>query len=299
MAINKSYVSKLGADYKISDHFSLGEMRCKNGADLVLWMKELMAQLEDTRTYLGATVTINSGYRTEAYNKKIGGASSSQHCKGTAADVTVKIDGNVVAAKLICCIAQDLGFKGIGYISERSVHLDMRESGTYKGDERYGYGGNVNGDFYTYFKISKATVLAWKKNQVTAYVAAEPVDGLTPFWEKAIAAGITTGEDQKGDAKRGQVMTFIARKITGDKTLTVDAGIAYAKEHGYSTGESPDLYSTRNQVAAMIYRAKTGQKEESFDKVWAWAKEQGITDGSLQNDTATREEAVTMILRGV
>lgn len=158
-------IKSLGRDYKISPHFKLSEMACKDGSDKVFYSTELMAKLEELRAYGGFTVSINSGYRTPAYNKKIGGASRSQHRFGTAADIVVKKNGAVVSAKRVCCLCQSLGFKGIGYISANAVHVDMRAVGSYRGDELRGFNGNVGGDFYRYFGISKAEIEALKVSQ--------------------------------------------------------------------------------------------------------------------------------------
>ena len=176
MSIKTVYVSKLGKDYKISEHFTLGETQCKDGTDKVLYSTDLMDKLEALRAYGGFTITINSGYRTASYNKKIGGATSSQHIKGTAADVVVKKDGAVIPAKLICCLAQTLGFKGIGYISANAVHLDMRESGTYRGDERSGYSGNIGNDFYAYFGVNTAQITALKVASATTITCENNVE---------------------------------------------------------------------------------------------------------------------------
>lgn len=165
MSIKTAYISKVGRDYALSPHFKLSEFACKNGADKVLYSTELLDKLEELRSYGGFTVSINSGYRTAAYNRKVGGASNSQHIKGTAADIVVRKDGEVVDAKLICCFCQSLGFKGVGYISANAVHVDMRASGSYRGDERKGYGGNVGGDFYKCFGIAKAQIEALRAPQ--------------------------------------------------------------------------------------------------------------------------------------
>lgn len=171
MSVKTAYISKLGANYPLSDHFTLGEMQCKDGSDKVLYSTDLLDKLEELRSYGGFTITINSGYRTEAYNKKIGGASASQHLKGTAADIVVKKDGKVVNARLICCLCQTLGFKGIGYISANATHVDMRANGKYRGDERSGYGNNVS-DFYRYFGLNISQITALKAvtetNTITA-----------------------------------------------------------------------------------------------------------------------------------
>lgn len=164
MEIKTAYISKQGKGYKISDHFNLAEMASRDGSDKVLYSTDLMAMLEKLRAYGGFTIRINSGYRSPAYNRKIGGASKSQHTLGTAADIVVKKDGKRVSGKLICCLCQDLGFRGVALIkgSGYAVHVDMRSSGTYRGDENHGYSNNVGGDFYLYFGIKKSQVEALK-----------------------------------------------------------------------------------------------------------------------------------------
>lgn len=157
-------VKKYGKNYKISDHFTLGEFQCKDGSDTVKYSTELLAMLEKLRSYGNFTISINSGYRTPAYNQKIGGASKSKHTEGYAADIMVKQNGKTVNAKLVCCLCQTLGFKGIGYISANATHLDMRPSGTYRGDERSGYGNNVT-DFYRYFNVSTCDIAELKASQ--------------------------------------------------------------------------------------------------------------------------------------
>ena len=42
---------------------------------------------EPIRAHLGAPIKVNSGYRSPAVNKRIGGATSSQHCIGEAIDL--------------------------------------------------------------------------------------------------------------------------------------------------------------------------------------------------------------------
>lgn len=168
MAVKTYSVSKLGRNYLVSPHFKLSEFQCRDGSDKVLIDSELVKFLEKLREYLGGdgicTVGINSGYRTPAYNVNIGGASKSKHTEGYAADIVVKQYGKRVSGKLICCLCQTLGFKGIAYIKGTgyAVHVDMRPSGTYRGDERKGYGNNVGGDFYKYFGIKKSQVEALK-----------------------------------------------------------------------------------------------------------------------------------------
>ena len=169
MAVLKKYISKQGKGFKVSPHFTLGEIASKDGADKVLYAEETLAMLEELRSVVGGDeyevkILVNSFYRSEAHNKKVGGASNSTHCKGYAADVKVKKQGEYIPAKLLCCLAQSMGFKGIGYINSNSVHLDMYGR-IYRGDETKGYGNNVKNDFYSYFKVSKADVEALKSGK--------------------------------------------------------------------------------------------------------------------------------------
>ena len=233
MSIQKKYISKVGRDYLISPHFTLNEMACKDGSDEVLYSTELMSMLEKLRAYGGFTVHINSGYRSPSYNRKIGGASKSQHTLGTAADIVVKKNGKTVSAKKICCLCQDLGFKGVAYISESAVHVDMRSSGLYRGDERKGYSGNVGGDFYRYFNIPKSEINALKdKEQEEEKVTQQQFDDMMNVWIAKQAAK-EPEEWSKDDREWAESNGII--KGTG-------AGFSYR------------AYCTREQMVAFLHR---------------------------------------------
>lgn len=49
--------------------------------------------LDPLRAAYGSPIIVNSGYRSRALNKAVGGSATSQHCKGMAADIRAK-DGN-------------------------------------------------------------------------------------------------------------------------------------------------------------------------------------------------------------
>jgi hypothetical protein len=57
------------------------------------------------RDHFGVPIRISSGYRSAALNKAIGGASSSQHCKGEAIDIDM--DGTTVTNKQIFDFIKD------------------------------------------------------------------------------------------------------------------------------------------------------------------------------------------------
>jgi len=106
----------------ISKHFNRAEFACKCGCGFAAVDVELVGILEEVREKFGA-VTINSGCRCLAHNRKVGGALDSEHQKAIAADFTVPgVSPQVIADYLR---NKYPGRYGIGeYLSW--VHLDVR-----------------------------------------------------------------------------------------------------------------------------------------------------------------------------
>lgn len=78
---------------KLTENFSIEELNKHNFdmPDEVLDnLKMLAVQLEIIRAHFNAPVRINSGYRNLEYNRNIGSKDTSQHVKGTAADIVIK-----------------------------------------------------------------------------------------------------------------------------------------------------------------------------------------------------------------
>ena len=82
---------------KLSDHFTLAELTVTNtglpnaasGVELDN-LKRLASTLESVRALANAPITVNSGYRSAAVNKAVGGSATSAHAKGLAADINAK-----------------------------------------------------------------------------------------------------------------------------------------------------------------------------------------------------------------
>ena len=112
---------------KLSTHFKVKEFACGDGSDAVLVAPRLVMVLQSIRSRFGAAVTINSGYRTPQYNAKIGGVAHSQHCYGTAADITVRGQKPAAVAAYARQIMPDWG--GVGVYSQKGfTHIDVRET---------------------------------------------------------------------------------------------------------------------------------------------------------------------------
>lgn len=121
-----AYSKSKQGDVQLSRNFKVKEFSCKDGSDVVFISPKLVLILQSIRDYFGKPVTINSGYRTAAYNKKIDGAAYSQHMYGTAADI--RIDG--IKPEDVAAIARKfLGNNkgGVGIYST-FTHVDIRET---------------------------------------------------------------------------------------------------------------------------------------------------------------------------
>ena len=153
-------------DYKLSPHFALHEFRCDSGSKTVKYSEETIALLEkifETCANVGKAI-ITSGYRTPEQSPKKGGTKDDGHTVGIAVDVKwYDKNNNLIAPKYIACVAQDIGFTGIG-LMKNSIHLDTRTTANYKngkwwGDETKEYSLSANGkDFYNYCGLSREEV---------------------------------------------------------------------------------------------------------------------------------------------
>lgn len=122
MALKAYSVAKDGATY-ISKNFRVREFRCQDGSDVVFIESDLVDILQKIRDHFGRAVTINSAFRTFSHNKKVGGATYSQHLYGTAADIKVSGVAANVVADFVETLMPNTG--GIGRYST-FTHVDVR-----------------------------------------------------------------------------------------------------------------------------------------------------------------------------
>lgn len=162
MSIKKYSYSK-DKNKNITPHFKVYEFASfingKLYSDEILIDLDFINKLEEIITICNCSkAIISSGYRTNSADRDIGGTGTGQHVLGRAVDICFYDQNNkIIPSQFICCIAQDLDFKGIAYITESYVHLDNREIGTYKGDERTG-NSTVTNNFYNYFNLNKSDI---------------------------------------------------------------------------------------------------------------------------------------------
>ena len=90
---------------RITENFSLSEFDCKDGTELPTSLLPNVLDLADNlqvlRDYLGVPISINSAYRTLEYNRKIKGATNSQHLLAKAADIVVESKSPEEVANII------------------------------------------------------------------------------------------------------------------------------------------------------------------------------------------------------
>tara|TARA_Y100001958_G_C21231657_1_gene557449 strand:- start:697 stop:1290 length:594 start_codon:yes stop_codon:yes gene_type:complete len=127
-------IPRVAPNQRLSPNFSLHEFRCKDEnktsvpEKYINNIRDLTKNLERIRKEVGdKPIVIISGYRTPEYNKKIGGATRSQHMHAKAADIRV----NGMKSEDLKNIILDLIDKkeitqgGVGYYPS-FVHYDIR-----------------------------------------------------------------------------------------------------------------------------------------------------------------------------
>jgi uncharacterized protein YcbK (DUF882 family) len=104
----------------LSAHFSKNEFREHGSGLLIGPAPQLVQVLEWIRASTGgAPLRIISGYRSAAYNARVGGARNSQHIYGRAADIP---SGRCTVAQALAAGAVGVGYDRDGWV----VHVDVR-----------------------------------------------------------------------------------------------------------------------------------------------------------------------------
>ena len=116
---------------QITKNFSWEEFASGDGAPFSAEAKknipELAKNLEVLRAEIQRPIRINSGYRSPAYNQKVGGVHDSQHVLGKAADIVVNgLTPKELAQKIETLIRSGRMKQGGLGIYDTFVHYDIR-----------------------------------------------------------------------------------------------------------------------------------------------------------------------------
>ena len=242
-------------------HFNVREFRCQCGqSHETLIASELVDKLEALYTVLNCSkIIVTSGYRCPEHDKVVGGTSSGQHTKGTAADVCCYgQDGQPISSKAVCCKAQDLGFGGIANITAayQYTHLDVRTGYRWLGDETKG-NGTVTEDFYKYFGIKKTTETTSILKGIDVSYCQNKVD-----WDAAKASGLVDFAILRAGYGRetSQVDTQFERNYAACKRLGIPVGVYW-----YSYATTAAEAEQEAKVCLQTIRGKQFEYPVAFD----------------------------------
>lgn len=224
----KTYSLAKDGDKQLTENFKVREFRCKDGSDKILIDDNLPKLLQTIRDAFGKPITINSAYRTPAYNKKVGGASSSQHVQGKAADIVVQDIPPFAVAAWMEQYIRNVGKYACGYYPISLFnHVDVRSTATlfkeYKKSKTSGVSGFGFGTKYE------------------PYLAKEQEEEMT-----------------QDDFNRmmGVYLADLAKQDPGD--WSADAR-SWAEENGIVTGDEGGKryrsHITREEAVVMLHRA--------------------------------------------
>ena len=212
---------------QLSQHINAQELRCKCGGthsitvntDLIDRIEKLLGVVADAYKVNVKDVHINisSANRCKQHDINVGGSGWGMHALGKAFDFNVTVNGSAVNSMVLACIAQEIGFTGIGRITGDYIHCDvgtLAEHGGRKwlGDEtvKGGTSGSIITEPRTY----------WQYYGIDR--------------KKYFPAPVLTPEKQLQTALNGLGESLTVDGVIGDKSLEA------LKKHPIRQGERGD-----------------------------------------------------------
>jgi hypothetical protein len=131
-------------DGQITRNFNIVEFKCKANGEVLINANVIdhIQRLQKLREWYKRPMRITSGYRTQEYNKKVGGSPNSKHMKGIASDILLPDEfykygkerqneflNNIKNKWIQLCREDGLG-GGVGFYNT-FFHLDSRPKGRY------------------------------------------------------------------------------------------------------------------------------------------------------------------------
>src|SRR5690625_1177945 len=117
---------------QLTKNFHRKEFDCKDGTKVPIEFKNnlirLAVNLQKLRDDLGSPLVISSGYRTPKYNKRVGGATLSQHLTASAGDLSQSKETPLELYKRIEKLIKEgkMHNGGLG-LYNTFVHYDIRQ----------------------------------------------------------------------------------------------------------------------------------------------------------------------------
>ncbi len=126
--VDTGEVRQLKSSYHLRENFTVKELACSDGTDVVLYSDITLDWAQAIRDKVGA-IKVLSGFRTQRYNRTLkGAAKNSQHLYGRAMDL--KRPRNMSLNKFYNICNEICGEKsGIGYYPRARgdfIHIDSR-----------------------------------------------------------------------------------------------------------------------------------------------------------------------------
>lgn len=122
---------------KLTENFTIEELTVTNtGLTNAIGLKELAALrllaenvLQPLRDEYGKVIKVNSGYRSASVNRKVGGSTTSAHCKGEAADLSCADNAAIFRIIRTKLPFDQLIWEGGNDIQPAWVHVSYRATG--------------------------------------------------------------------------------------------------------------------------------------------------------------------------
>ncbi len=219
----KGKVVQLSKNFK-STEFDCHGFGCCNSTEISLQLVDI---LQEVREHFGKSVTVNSGFRCKVHNKAVGGASKSNHLKGTAADIVV----SGIAPEEVAKFLESIGVLGIG-LYPWGCHVDTRTQKAFWYGDKQEYRSTFGGA-----PEVKLTVLEWQKAAV-ADGFGFPKYGCDGKWGSECEAVAKKAICKKRITYKYKSLTKLVQRVVGvevDGKFGADtkkAVVAWQKAHG-------------------------------------------------------------------
>lgn len=275
---------------QLSPHLNAQELRCRCGGthniivdtDLIDKIEQLISIIAEIKGVDSNDVHINvsSANRCRQRDISAGGLGWGMHVVGKALDYQITCKGTIVDSKLIACIAQEVGFNGIGRIKSvgEYIHSDVgtiAEHGNKKwlGDETVsgGTSGSVINEPDTYWRYYGLDRNEYFKSG--SGNSSESVDN------------ISNAENDNVDIKGLQTVLnaggagLVVDGIVGIKTLTA------AKRYSIDKGDKGNLIkwvqNRLNQLGFDCGVADGIVGNKTMSAIYAWQKSHGLGTGKM------------------